>query len=154
MVEACLYPPAGIRGWGPRRAAGFGFDTDEYFRSANESMICIPIIESRDAVDNVEEILSVDGIDGVCVGPLDLSISLGIFRQFEHPTYVSAYEKVRQACHKFKKAMGTGTYSLEHAEQCAAAGDAILLVGGDDVYLSAESRRCLETLRPKKGDPR
>lgn len=149
LVQACRYPPAGIRGYGPRRAGGYGFDADEYFAQANEVLVCVPIIESREGVDNIEAIVSVDGIDGINVGPMDLSISLNVFKQFDHPTYLGAIEKVRQACSKYGKAMGTGCYSLEHAQRCAAEGDVILLVGGDDIFLASESRRWLAALGRK-----
>ncbi len=147
LVQACRYPPAGIRGYGPRRAGVYGFDAEEYFKEANDALLCIPIIESRQSVENIEEIVSVEGIDGVCIGPMDLSISLGLFKQFESPGYLDAYEKVRQACRKYKKAMGTACYSLDHARRCASRGDQLLLVGGDDHYLSSEARRWVEALR-------
>jgi 2-keto-3-deoxy-L-rhamnonate aldolase RhmA len=149
FVTASRYPPAGIRGFGPRRAAVYGFDVDEYMQIANDCMICIPIIESREAVDNIDEIVSTDGIDGISVGPMDLSMSMGLFRQFDHPDYLAAVERVRQSCKKHGKAMGTGCYSLEHAQQCRDLGDTLLLVAGDDGYLAAESRRCIQALRPK-----
>ncbi len=149
LVEACRYPPAGIRGYGPRRASVYGFDADEYFSDANDALICIPIIESKLSVENIDEIVGVEGIDAVCIGPMDLSISLGAFKGFEHSGYLEAHEKVRQACRKHKKAMGTACYSLDHARRCAAQGDQLLLVGGDDHYLSAEARRWVEALRPK-----
>jgi 2-keto-3-deoxy-L-rhamnonate aldolase RhmA len=147
LVEACRYPPVGIRGYGPRRAGVYGFDAAEYFRDANDALVCIPIIESKLAIENIEEIVSVEGIDGVCIGPMDLSMSLGFFKEFEHPGYLKAYEKVRHACQKHKKAMGTACYSLAHAQRCAAQGDQLLLIGGDDHYLSAEARRWVEALR-------
>jgi 2-keto-3-deoxy-L-rhamnonate aldolase RhmA len=149
LVSYCRYPPAGIRGYGPRRAAVYGFDGDEYMKIANDSMVLIPIIESREAVENIDAIVSVDGIDGITVGPMDLSISLGIFRQFEHPAYLAAVERVRVACRQRKKAMGSGCYSLEHAKQCRDLGDTLLLMAGDDGYLAAESRRCLEAMGRK-----
>jgi 2-keto-3-deoxy-L-rhamnonate aldolase RhmA len=93
--------------------------------------------------------VSIDGIDGVVIGPMDLSISLGIFKQFEHPTYLNAVEKVQTACQKHHKAMGTACYSYTHAQQCMALGYSLLLVGGDDQFLVAEARRWLETLRAK-----
>jgi len=147
LVQACRYAPAGIRGYGPRRAGVYGFDADEYFRDANDALLCIPIIESKLSVENIEEIVGVEGIDGVCIGPMDLSLSLGVFKQFERPEYLEAHEKVRHACHKHKKAMGTACYSLDHARACAVRGDQLLLVGGDDHYLSAEARRWVEALR-------
>jgi 4-hydroxy-2-oxoheptanedioate aldolase len=147
LVQACRYPPAGIRGYGPRRAGVYGFDADEYFREANNSLLCIPIIESKLSVENIEEIVAVDGIDAVCIGPMDLSISLGRFKQFESSVYLEAHEKVRRACRKHQKAMGTACYSLDHARLCASRGDQLLLVGGDDQHLSAEARRWVEALR-------
>jgi 4-hydroxy-2-oxoheptanedioate aldolase len=150
LVQSCRYPPAGTRGYGPRRAGMYGFDADEYFHKANEAMICIAIIETRSGIENIEDIVRVDGIDGICIGPMDLSISLGIFKQFEHPAYLSDYEKVRQACKKFKKAMGTACYSLDHAKRCVAQRDPLLLVGGDDHYLALEGRRWVESLRSVK----
>jgi len=150
LVQACRYPPAGIRGYGPRRAGVYGFDADEYFHRANDDVICIPIIESKDGVENIEAIVSVDGIDGVVIGLMDLSISLGIFKEFEHPAYLSAVERVKTACRKHKKAMGTACYSYEHAVQCMAQGYSLLLVGGDDQFMVAEARRWLESLRKKE----
>ena len=150
LVSACRYPPAGIRGWGPRRAAGYGFDTAEYMATANDSMICIPIIESREAIENIDEIVAVDGIDGVSIGPMDLSISLGCFQEFTNSTYIAAVEKVRAACQRYGKAMGTGCYSGEHALVCIDAGDSLLLVAGDDLFLSAEAKRQTTELRLAK----
>jgi 4-hydroxy-2-oxoheptanedioate aldolase len=147
FVSACRYPPAGIRGYGPRRAGVYGFDVDEYMQIANDCMICIPIIESRRAIENIESIVAVDGIDGVSVGPMDLSIDMGMFRQFEHRDYLAAVEKVRQACKKHGKAMGTGCYRLEHAKQCRDLGDSLLLAAGDDGYLASEAGRCIRELR-------
>jgi 2-keto-3-deoxy-L-rhamnonate aldolase RhmA len=147
FVEACRYPPAGIRGFGPRRAGVYGFDADEYFKTANQALVCIPIIESQAGVENIEAIVAVDGIDGVTIGPMDLSISLGAYKQFDHPKYLSAIQQVTKACHKFGKAMGTGCYSLDHAKKCVEAHDVLLIAGGDDTFLASESRRWLEALR-------
>ena len=130
-------------------SSGYGFDGDEYMMIANDSMVLIPIIESREAVENIDAIVSVDGIDGITVGPMDLSISLGIFRQFEHPAYLAAVERVRVACRQRKKAMGSGCYSLEHAKQCRDLGDTLLLMAGDDGYLAAESRRSVAETAPR-----
>lgn len=147
LVRACRYPPAGIRGYGPRRAGVYGFDADEYFQNANQSLLCIPIIESQLGVENIEAIVGVDGIDGVTIGPMDLSISLGVFKDFDHPRYLEAVRQVADACRKFGKAMGTGCYSLEHAKRCVEARDVLLLAGGDDAFLASESRRWLEVLQ-------
>jgi len=146
LVQACRYPPAGIRGYGPRRAGLYGFDAEEYFATANASIICIALIESQQAIDEIDAIVSVDGIDATCIGPLDLSISLGCYRQFKHPDYLGAVEKVRVACRRHKKAMGHGCYSLENAKDCMALGDTLLLIGGDDAFLTSEAGRHIKAL--------
>jgi 2-keto-3-deoxy-L-rhamnonate aldolase RhmA len=79
---------------------------------------------------------------------MDLSISLGVFKQFDHPKYLAAVQKVTDACHKFGKAMGTGCYSLDHAKRCVEARDVLVLAGGDESLLATESRRWIEVLRP------
>jgi len=69
LVQACRYPPAGIRGYGPRRAGVYGFDGDQYFQEANDAMIITGIIESAQAIENIDDIVKVDGFDGVTIGP-------------------------------------------------------------------------------------
>jgi 2-keto-3-deoxy-L-rhamnonate aldolase RhmA len=150
LVQACRYPPAGIRGYGPRRAGVYGFDADQYFQEANDAMICIGIIESSQAIENIEDIVKVEGFDGVTIGPLDLSISLGCYKQFEHHRYLAAVDAVRQACRRHGKAMGHGCQSITHAKQCASLGDTLLLVAGDDAFLAAEARRYMEELSGNK----
>jgi len=147
LVEFCRYPPAGVRGWGPRRAVNYGFDADEYLAKANAAMLCLPIIESPEAVERIDEIVSVDGIDGIVMGPMDLSMSLGCFKKFDNPLFTSAVETVRAACRRHSKVMGTGCYSLDFARECARQGDGLLLVASDDGYLAAEARRCLGEVR-------
>ncbi len=77
-VRACKYPPAGIRGIaGSPRAAGFGKDTKEYITRVNDQILVITQIETRQAVDNIDEILEVDDLDGLFIGPMDLATSYG-----------------------------------------------------------------------------
>ena len=150
LVEFCHYPPSGTRGWGPRRAVGFGVDADEYLAKANAAMLCFPIIETPEAVEHSNEIASVDGIDGLVMGPMDLSMALGCFKKFDDPRFTSAFDTVRAACKRHGKAMGTGCYSLDFATACARKGDSLLLVASDDGYLAAEARRCLVKSGPRR----
>lgn len=147
LVEACRYPPAGIRGYGPRRAGFYFHSGDEYVQIADESLLISPIIESQEAIDNIDDIMSVDGIDAASIGPVDLSISLGIYLKYDDPRYAAAEQKVREACHRHGKVMGGGCYSLEHAAACVEKGDQFLLVTGDDATLVKESRRVFELLK-------
>jgi 4-hydroxy-2-oxoheptanedioate aldolase len=147
LVSACRYPPAGIRGYGPRRASVYGFDADEYFVIANDAMICIPIIETVAAIENIDDIVAVDGITGVMIGPMDLSIALGVFTQFESKPYVNAVQRVREACERHGKAMGTGCYSPEHAVACRDLGDQILLAGTDEAMMKQAATAIVANLR-------
>jgi 2-keto-3-deoxy-L-rhamnonate aldolase RhmA len=146
LARACLYPPEGLRSYGPRRAGGYGVDADEYFKQANTGIICLPIIETPDAVTNIDEIVATPGIDGVVIGPLDLSISLGCYRDFGHASYVGAIDIVRQACQSHGKAMGHGCYSIEHARHCRSLGDTLLLVASDDGFLATEATRVMNLI--------
>ena len=93
-VEAVKYPPAGVRGVGLARAQGYGLDFESYRTWAQEETIVIVQIEHVAAVEKLADILSVAGVDGFIVGPYDLSGSLGIPGELEHPRYVETLEEI------------------------------------------------------------
>lgn len=93
-VAACKYPPEGTRGFGPRRASDYGRNTDRYVADANRSVIVIVQIEHVDAAAAIESILDTPGIDVVCLGPTDMSGSVGALRQFDHPAVVDGMTSV------------------------------------------------------------
>lgn len=93
-VSACKYPPEGTRGFGPRRASDYGRNIDDYVAQANDGTIVMLQIEHIKAVEDADAILAVPGIDVICLGPTDLSGSLGLLRQFTHPKVVAAVDKV------------------------------------------------------------
>lgn len=96
-VRACRYPPVGRRSYGPNRAALHG--GPDYFDGANEDVLCIPMIETREALDDLERLLAVPGIDAVYVGPNDLSLALGLRPGADNPDpYQSAYRRIAAAC--------------------------------------------------------
>src|SRR5207244_8977039 len=68
LVAASHYPPFGTRSWGPRRAAGYGVENGDYETLASEAIICLAMIETEEAVTNIEEIAAVEGLTGVVVG--------------------------------------------------------------------------------------
>lgn len=88
-VEAAMaharYPLQGRRGLGGERAVQWGLATDRYLEVANEEILVIPLIETRDAVENIDDILAVDGVEAIFVGPADLSASYGHLGQWEGP---------------------------------------------------------------------
>lgn len=105
-VSAVRYPPLGTRGVGLARAQGYGNKFDEYVATVSEESVVIAQVEHIDAVDNLESILSVEGIDGCIIGPYDLSGSLGVPGNFEHPNVLAALKKVEQTCGEKGVALG------------------------------------------------
>ncbi len=96
-VDAVKYPPVGRRGVGLARAQGYGFDFENYSSTINAGTKVIAQIEHVDAVNNLEEILLVDGIDGTIIGPYDLSGSMGMPGKYDDPKVkdvLSSYEKI------------------------------------------------------------
>lgn len=97
-VAACQYPPVGIRGFGPRRPSDYGRrGGPEFCREVNENTITIVQIEHIDAVNNIEEILAVPGLTSIAIGPNDLSGSIGLLGQPQHPDVIAAIDKVLEA---------------------------------------------------------
>ena len=94
-VEAVRYPPMGKRGVGLARAQGYGSSFDRYREWVNGESVVIVQVEHIEAVNNLEAILSVEGVDGFIVGPYDLSGSLGIPGQFDHPSMKGAMKRIR-----------------------------------------------------------
>lgn len=94
-VAAVYYPPKGQRGVGLARAQGYGTRFNEYREWLENDAVVIVQVEHIDAVNNLEAILSVNGVDGYIIGLYDLSASMGIPGQFDHPDVLSAVEKVK-----------------------------------------------------------
>jgi 2-dehydro-3-deoxyglucarate aldolase len=97
IVAAVKYPPVGTRGVGLSRAQGYSEEFEVHYRWLNEESIVFVQIEHHEAVRNIDAILSVPGVDGFFIGPYDLSASLGIPGQFDHPKMVAALAEVRRA---------------------------------------------------------
>ena len=112
------FPPVGIRGF------GLGAQHIDYERSTipkmlehmNQNVMVVLQIETQLAVERRDELLSVPGLDAVLIGPVDLSISMGVPGEFEHPEMVAAMEQIRDACLKHGVAPGTQTRTLSLAK--------------------------------------
>ena len=98
LIRGTKYPPLGGRGVGYCPANAYGQDLVEEFSAANDEIYTIVQIEDIQAVRNIESILSVNGIDGVFIGPFDLSASMGITGQFNHQDFLKAKEEIARAC--------------------------------------------------------
>jgi len=150
-VAAMRYPPAGVRGVASmHRACGFGSDFDEYFRRADSQLLTVVQIETAAAVDHVDEIAAVDGVDVLFVGPMDLSISLGIARQWDHPVFSSAVNKVVSACRKAGKAAGTLVQSEDQIERSVSVGFSFLALSSDGAMVVQGMRGAVAAFRKQR----
>ena len=95
-VAAVKYPPIGTRSFGLARAQGYGTSFEKYQQWQKENSIVVVQIEHVEAVENLAEILKVPGVDAYFVGPYDLSGSLGVPGQFDHPDFLQAMQKIKQ----------------------------------------------------------
>ncbi len=107
LVSLCKYPPVGNRSFGVNRAQEYGFIFQQYVETWNTSSILVLQIESALAVKNIESMIVNEAVDGVMVGPYDLSGSLGVPGQTDHPLVLEASAKVIEACKKHGKSCGT-----------------------------------------------
>jgi 2-dehydro-3-deoxyglucarate aldolase len=105
-VEAVRYPPGGKRGVGLARAQGYGSAFTSYTEWLNQHSVVVVQVEHIEAVVNLEAILSVEGVDGFIVGPYDLSGSLGVPGQFDHPSMKEAMDRIRSLGLSYGKAFG------------------------------------------------
>ena len=106
LVAACKYAPRGYRSWGPVRASIYA--GADYGDHANDDLIVMPMIETAEAVKNIDEILSVPGVDAVYVGPSDLSLTMGCKPRLDQtdPPVVEAQQKIVEACKRHGVAAG------------------------------------------------
>ena len=107
LINDIKYPPIGKRSYGVNRAQNYGFDFEKYVDSWNKESIFIIQIESREGVENINSLLSFDEIDGVMIGPLDISGSYGQPGKLTHPDVVKAINVVIDSCKKYNKSCGT-----------------------------------------------
>ena len=142
-VSALRYPPEGIRGAArSTRATDYGRRFGEYFASANAELVTIIQIECREAVECVEEIAAVDGVDVLFVGPLDLSVSLGIPQQFDHPDFREALMRVVAAANHAGKA--PGILIMDPAQLAATVDDGFRFIAlGSDAGILSNGMRDL-----------
>ena len=145
-VASMMYPPSGIRGVASfNRACQFGEGFEQYFQKSNDELLSVVQIETREAVKNAAEIAAVERVDVLFVGPLDLSVSLGAPRQFDHPDFREALRHVVSCCKKTRKAAGilaaipqlVGQYVEEGFTFIGCGSDGSAVTGGLKNFASA-----------------
>lgn len=142
-VRAMKYPPVGERGAGLGRAQCYGLHMGEYLQTANDEVQTLVMIEHAQAVQNIEEILAVQGVDSVMVGALDLSGSMGLLGQTAHASVEGAVQKVLAACKKAKVPCGIITTDPETANRRIREGFTNIILGIDILTLLGGAKEAL-----------
>ncbi|MGB9614855.1 MAG: HpcH/HpaI aldolase family protein [Fervidobacterium sp.] len=139
-LKYARFPPEGIRSYGPRRAS---LRDPEYVKDCNREILVIPQIETSEGLENIEDILSVEGVEAFFVGPYDLSFSLGVFRQWNNPIFVRAIERVLDAAEKTGKVAGMLAL-VEEPEETIRRGFKLINLGIDTGLLLESANRLLD----------
>lgn len=146
VVSWTAYPPRGTRGVGPVRANNFFANATEYFEFEKSEILRIVQIETKEAVENIDEILSVDGIDVAFIGPYDLSFSLGVNGDFENEKLKKAIDKVIAACKKHGVTCGIMTNDKQFKEHFEK-GIRFFIYGVDALTLYNAAKAQVKMLR-------
>lgn len=147
-VSAAYYPPQGNRGVGLGRAQAYGSQFQEYFTRINEWLVVIAMIETKIGVDNVEAIATTPGINGLLIGPYDISGSLGKIGQLDHPDLDSAKQKILDVASR--AGIGCGLHVVHPGGQAVgkaiADGYTFLAIGVDMIFLDQAVKETVKTI--------
>ncbi|MDZ7683976.1 MAG: aldolase/citrate lyase family protein [Gammaproteobacteria bacterium] len=146
-VAACRYPPDGIRSFGPIRGAMYG--GAGYVQEANNEIACIVMIETREALSNLDEIMSTPGVDAVYIGPADLAYALDLTPTGDNddPKHVEAVNRIYEHCRKHGVAAGIHTGSLAFTQRYLEQGFHMVTLGADNGFMSRLARSELKAAR-------
>lgn len=146
-VDWCLYPPTGGRSVGIGRAHDYGMSFQDYVKRANDEVVVVIQVEHRAAVENIEAILAVPGIDVVFIGPYDLSASFGIPGEISHPQVQQAIDAVKGRCDEAGIPAGIFTTDSRAAKQYIQEGFRFIALGLDSIYLWSAAKAALDGVR-------
>jgi len=145
-VASMRYPPAGVRGVAPSvRASGYGQNFAEYFETVNEGLLTVVQIETREAVKNAAEIAAVDGVDVLFVGPMDLSVSMGIPGQFDNADFRSTLTQVVSAAKKKGKVAGILAQNTQQVASYVDDGFTFVACGADGAHVARGFKEILQS---------
>ena len=148
-VAAAKYPPVGVRGFCYSRMNNWGSDFEEYAATANDSLAVIVMIETKQGVEHIDEIMNVEGVDGAFIGPYDMSGSYGVPGQTDSDVVRQACKTVVEACEKAGKAAGLHVVHPRPEAIQAAVDDGytLICIGVDTVFLASSAGAALDTLK-------
>jgi len=151
-VNAVKYPPLGTRGVGLARAQGYGLEFERYKEWVNEQSVVVVQIEHIQAVESLEAILSVEGIDAFIIGPYDLSGSIGRPGEFDHPDVTLALNRVKEIAERNNAVMGFHVIPPEPKEVLKKIEEGYRFIGFslDTLFLGQSCRGGIRRIRGLK----
>lgn len=139
-VKSCKYPPQGFRGIAAsHRAAGYGTNVDQYLQRANDEIVVMIALETPEAVANLDEILKIDDLDGIFIGPTDLSTAMGFFANPNVPEVQQKIAEIEEKVFATDKFLATVSRSLDQAKSLYDKGYSFLILTSDENCLRKEA---------------
>ena len=148
FVKACMYPPDGYRSYGPIRGLVYG--GSDYADEANNEILKFAMIETKESLDNLDEIMKTPDLDGIYIGPADLSLAIGQKPSFDKPEGDPVYEVIMKILDHAKKnniIAGIQNGQPEYAEKMIKKGFQLVTIGSDQRYMTAASKTALSKLK-------
>ena len=153
FVKACLYPSKGYRSFGPIRGLIYG-GTD-YAKHADDEILKLAMIETKEALENLDEILDTPYLDGIYIGPADLSLALDEEPGFDRPENTKAFKEISKILESAKKRnllAGIHNGTVEYAEKMIKKGFNLVTIGADQRFMSGGAKLAVEKIKGlKKG---
>ena len=152
FVRACQYPPKGYRSFGPIRASIYG--GEDYAKHADKEILKLAMIETKEALEKLDEILDTPNLDGIYIGPADLSLAVGEEPGFDKADNTKAYKEIFRILEAAKKRgllAGLHNGTAEYAQKMINKGFNLVTVGSDSRYMAAGAKSDLEKLKGIKG---
>ena len=148
FVKACLYPPKGYRSFGPIRGLLYG--GSDYAKQADKEILKLAMIETKEALEKLDEILDTPNLDGIYIGPADLSLAVGEEPGFDKSESTIAYKeilRILEAAKKRKLIAGIHNGSVEYAKKMISIGFNLVTVGSDQRFMSSGSKVAIEKIK-------
>jgi len=149
IINQCKYSPVGNRGVGIGRAHAYGLSFENTIKHANDETAVILQAESQKAIDNIEEIVKVPGLDAILIGPYDLSASLGRIGEVNHPEVQEAINRVADVCKAANIKLGYFGVNASAVKPAIDNGFTLITVGVDTLFVIKSATETLEELRQK-----
>jgi len=151
FVKACLYSPKGYRSFGPIRGLLYG--GVDYGKHANDEVLKFAMIETKEALDNLDSIMSTPGLNGIYIGPADLSLAIGEEPSFDKPEGDKVYDtimKILDHAKKNKIIAGIHNMKADYAEKMIKKGFQLVTVGSDQRFMSGGAKEAISKFKKIK----